>query len=154
MPRLGLYDPIYFDLNCEIFYKEINSAGIHKLVSLPPKDIDWNIKKETRITSDYELFKAEAMVDNNKGGKTKLVAWFSPDLPPNFGPGLFNDLPGMITDISVTELQAGIHYSMKAEKITLKNDLSLQIPLKDLEVITDSELQAIFRKMNSNFRPD
>ncbi len=104
--------------------------------------------------NDYNLQNAKATVENSKGGRIKIVAWFSLDLPTNYDPGLFNGLPGLITNLKITEENFGIYYALNTEKISLKSDLSIIIPFNDLEVITNQELQAIFAKMNGNFKPD
>jgi len=60
---------------------------------------EWTITKETKIIGKYKAIKAtkDRLLDNKK--TIKIIAWFSPEIPNNYGPIGYYGLPGLILEI-------------------------------------------------------
>ncbi|WP_312902591.1 GLPGLI family protein [Chryseobacterium taichungense] len=59
-----------------------------------PNNINWKIKNEFKTVLGFKCQKAET----TKYGRT-WTAWFTTDIPFQFGPYKFNGLPGLITEL-------------------------------------------------------
>lgn len=82
-----------------------------------PNNINWKIKNEFKTVAGYKCQKAETA----KYGRT-WVAWFTVDIPFQFGPYKFNRLPGLITEVYDTK--DNYHYtlySFRKRKYTCKS---------------------------------
>lgn len=80
-------------------------------------NIDWKIIKEFKTVAGYKCQKAET----TKYGRT-WTAWFSPDIPFQFGPYKFNGLPGLIAEVYDTK--DDYHYTLytfRKRKYTCKS---------------------------------
>lgn len=88
--------------------------------------IVWKLEAETKIISNYLCNKASA-VFRGRG----YTAWFTSDLPINFGPWKFNNLPGAILQV----YDDSKTYSWTAIKI-MKNK-------KDKNLVIDRNLKLI-----------
>ena len=80
----------------------------------------WKITTESKMVNTYKCYKATA-IDSALNYKTKkyiiqnITAWFSPEIPYNFGPMGWDGLPGLVLEASKSEKNYFI-----AEKITFK----------------------------------
>ncbi|ROH98271.1 GLPGLI family protein [Chryseobacterium sp. G0240] len=70
-----------------------------------PNNISWKIKNEFKTVAGYKSQRAET----TKYGRT-WIAWFTQDIPFQFGPYKFNGLPGLITEIYDTK--DDYHYTL------------------------------------------
>lgn len=59
-----------------------------------PNTLNWKIKNEFKTVLGFKCQKAETI----KYGRT-WIAWFTTDIPFQFGPYKFNGLPGLITEL-------------------------------------------------------
>lgn len=59
------------------------------------KKIDWLLTNETKIISNYTCVKAKGIFRGRN-----YIAWFTSEIPVQFGPWKFNNLPGLIIQIS------------------------------------------------------
>ncbi|WP_294301841.1 GLPGLI family protein [uncultured Chryseobacterium sp.] len=72
-----------------------------------PNNINWKIKNEFKTVAGYRCQRAEV----TKYGRT-WIAWFTADIPFQFGPYKFNGLPGLITE--VYDSKDDYHYTLYA----------------------------------------
>lgn len=82
-----------------------------------PNNINWKIKNEFKTVAGYKCQRAEV----TKYGRT-WIAWFTTDIPFQFGPYKFNGLPGLIAEIYDTK--DDYHYtlySFRKRKYTCKS---------------------------------
>lgn len=82
-----------------------------------PNNINWKIKNEFKTVAGYKCQKAET----TKYGRT-WVAWFTTDIPFQFGPYKFNGLPGLIAEVYDTK--DDYHYTLytfRKRKYTCKS---------------------------------
>ncbi|WP_027379511.1 GLPGLI family protein [Chryseobacterium daeguense] len=95
-----VYQPM-FDAEFSVI-KNNDKSSISKLYNFPPttviyrldevkNDFSWKIINETKKINNYTCQKAQL---NYKG--RNWVAWFTKDIPLNFGPYVFEGLPGAI----------------------------------------------------------
>lgn len=96
-------------------------------VSADFNNLDWKIKKETKMISGYQCRKAIATIydDPDKNIKKAVTAWFAPELPFQFGPLGHAGLPGLILGLELK------HFYFYADKIELsKKAMKIQRPSK------------------------
>ncbi|BEV05678.1 GLPGLI family protein [Chryseobacterium gambrini] len=72
-----------------------------------PNNINWKIRNEFKTVAGYKCQRAEV----TKYGRT-WIAWFTTDIPFQFGPYKFNGLPGLITE--VYDSKDDYHYTLYA----------------------------------------
>lgn len=101
--------------------------------SLP--DINWQIVSgSNKMIGPYNCEKAEAIFRG-----TEIVAYFAPEVPINFGPWKFKNLPGLILEVQVKNSPLGEHWY--ATKIVYPYIISESIALdkKDKKSMTFRE---------------
>jgi GLPGLI family protein len=74
----------------------------------------WKIGTERRKILDYVCMNATAEVDT----ATRIMAWFTTDIPASMGPAEYHGLPGMILAVELNE----------NERITVATDISFEAP--------------------------
>lgn len=65
--------------------------------------IHWELKNETKIINGYLCYKANyTYIQKWKGNEFpwKVVAWYCPSIPFNYGPIRYSGLPGMILELT------------------------------------------------------
>jgi len=110
--------------------------------------VKWELTQERKKIDNYICYKATTKkeVENSKGkNKVDVIAWFTPELPYNFGPKEYNGLPGLILELQESNL------IIKASKINLSSNKNIQIkkPTKGKK-ITLKEFNALSKKMFEN----
>ena len=123
--------------------QEYDILGEYFLIQNPITE--WKLENESKKIGDYVCFKATTMlniVDKSKA----TIAWYTPDIPVNFGPKLFNNLPGLVLEVNT----GGITF--KAIKIELNPNYELKIekPRKGKKV-TKKEYMDILKKYMPEF---
>lgn len=87
--------------------------------------IQWDVKNVTKNIGDYKCFKAVETEKNfTRSGAIKeeqVVAWFTPDIPLQFGPKNYNGLPGLILQIDKEK------FSILATQVILNPDEKIEI---------------------------
>jgi GLPGLI family protein len=111
--------------------------------------VKWELTQERKKIDSYVCYKATTFkeVENSKGkNKVEVIAWYTTELPYNFGPNEFSGLPGLIL-----ELQEG-NLIIKASKINLINkNVEIKKPIKGKK-ITLQEFNILSKKMYENRR--
>ena len=102
------------------------------------KDLDWKITGETKEIAGYQTRKATTTIDLNDKVKGEITAWFTTDLPYQFGPIDVRGLPGLILGLERN------HYYFYADEINLKEkDLKIKRPTKGKKVSREEYTQYI-----------
>lgn len=111
--------------------------------------VDWTLTQETKQIGSYSCYKAKAIkyIETRKGDKKERVvtAWYTPQIPVNFGPNEYNGLPGLILELSEGNL------TFSATKIVLNTESKVTIhkPKKGRKV-TLEEYNKIVKKMSTD----
>lgn len=107
------------------YYKNIKtkeqyheSSSFDDLSLIEYEDRKWQITQESKRIGNYLCFKAIDI--SNPGQKVNSIAWFTPEIPVNFGPLNFNGLPGLILEVE----------SNKSLIIATKIELNPQVEIK------------------------
>ena len=100
--KLGkeVYQPI-FDCNFSLV-KNNDKSTISKYYSFPPNNIIYKLD-EVKSNFNWEILNETKKINNYTCQKAKLkykgrnwIAWFTKEIPLNFGPYVFDELPGAI----------------------------------------------------------
>ncbi|MFC6098401.1 GLPGLI family protein [Flavobacterium qiangtangense] len=138
----------YFSNGNEII-KKTDYSGKTFNISLE-SNYDWKLSNETKMINNYLCYKATLEAKNYKGAISKVIAWYSPKIPFNFGPKGYSKLPGLILELQdklVTYL---------VSKVQLNNDISNRVNLKkeniiqDDDVISEDKFHEIIEKVKHN----
>lgn len=114
----------YINIKEKISLAEDEIFGKEFLIEEPLKQLNWNLKEESKKIGDYTCFKAELIIpvtDKEKEDyeeflkKEKIkpalfkmdepkdkviVAWYTPEIPVSFGPNNYWGLPGLILELN------------------------------------------------------
>lgn len=124
-------EPIYFNLKTDSLYQERigifnkNKSGYSRFILVEKKpNIKWKITKESQKLLGYTTYKATTTFRGRD-----YIAWFTPDIPYNYGPWKLGGLPGLILKVE-NEL-----FDYEAKRIVLNSDKIPTIPkLKNFEI--------------------
>lgn len=142
--RLELFG-IYYSNKFQTLIKK-NSYGQDFIVDVPK--YKWDITNQSKVINGYKCYKALTIkeTENSKGThKINIIAWFSPEIPFNYGPKEFNGLPGLIF-----ELYEG-NITFKLESLEKIKKIKFEKPTKGKK-ITEKEFKALSKKMYKNRR--
>src|SRR5690606_18245693 len=147
--QMGGNGKIYKNTTDKLLLEEASMYGKDYLIKSELTDFKWEISKESKEILGFEVRKATAVLDDEH--KTKITAWYAPQLKLKTGPEKFWGLPGIIL-----ELESGFEYkdggsegfTYKALKIeVLKEPIDIQMPTKGKKV-TEEELKEILKVQN------
>lgn len=128
----GLY---YIDLEKKKSYHQFSYVTSDLTVTHPINKFDWSISKETKNIQGYRCFKATTTHKPDVGLGGKITAWFTPDIPFQFGPLVYAGLPGLIL-----ELKQG-YYIFTANDIDLsEKEINIK-KLKKGQTVTSQEVE-------------
>ncbi|WP_405610617.1 GLPGLI family protein [Polaribacter sp. Asnod1-A03] len=142
----GGKEEIYTNKNKNLKIKKIDVFGDFFLVNSKFKE-NWKLTQETKKIGKYICFKAFLVKEikgfNNKKSNFITQVWYSPEIPANFGPKGYGNLPGLILELE----QGGIIYY--AQKIELNNKKNIVInPPKKGNIISEEDFSDMFRKID------
>lgn len=104
--------PYYSNNATDTIIKMSRSLGY---ISQP--QLDWQLTNKTKMIGDYKCYRAsikEKLYSRQGYYYYKdVIAWFTPEIPLNFGPKNYKGLPGLILQIEDNE------YTLTATKINL-----------------------------------
>lgn len=132
--RAGV-DPYYTNNATDTIVERSRSLGY---ISRTP--LDWEITNKTKQIGDYTCY--QATVTERRYSRQgdfyyrDVIAWFTPEIPLNFGPKHFKGLPGLILQIEENE------YTLTAIKLNLNpenKDLKIKRLDKNDKVISEEE---------------
>ena len=111
-------------------------------------DYSWTIKSETKTINGFLCYKAEIINQESylhpKG--RHITAWFTNEIPFNFGPKGYSGLPGLILELSENK----ISYIIKEIKLE-KTDLKITPPSGGIK-ITKQKFEEYVRKKVKEFK--
>ncbi|WP_417799910.1 GLPGLI family protein [Tenacibaculum sp.] len=112
----------YNDKKNDVTVNAYSSYGDLYLITYPKTN--WLITNETKIISGYLCRKAITKKTNSKTKKEDIIiAWFTSEIPINYGPVHFSGLPGLILELEFTGKYRlnvkGIRMNIKEEKIKI-----------------------------------
>ena len=141
----GNLGPIYC-LNDSV-YSNINFLG-KNIYQQSAKIIDWKLHEDTKKIDGYLCYKATNVYKVEYGEKVfnhPVVAWFCPELPYQYGPNGYGNLPGLILELQVRNVVFG------ADKIEFTN-----IEPIDFSFLNDAKFYSPEKidKLATDFRPD
>jgi len=116
------------------------------LIKQPP--LKWEVLQESKKIGKFTCYKA--LVTNvYRGKKSFIIAWFTPEIPVNFGPKEYNGLPGLILEV----IHKGLIF--KATRIELNNMISFKMSRKIKKpkkgkIVTKKEFRILFNKATNN----
>jgi GLPGLI family protein len=99
----------------------------------------WILSNNTKKIGQYLCYEATTIVEvkNNKGIFKEIVtAWYTQDIPYNFGPKGYGSLPGLILELSEGS------FKYYASKIKLNTEINLKKP-SEINLINQEELDSI-----------
>lgn len=91
----------YTNKNSKKIVNQKESLGELFLIDIPP--IKWVLTQENKKIGQYTCYKATAtkVIEGRSGESTKnITAWYTPQLPINYGPKDYFGLPGLIIRIN------------------------------------------------------
>ena len=100
--------------------------------------IDWQLTSESKMISGYKCYKATyTYVQKWKGREFpwEVVAWYTPEIPLQYGPIRYSGLPGLILEIS--EDNRGF---VVDEIVFTDEEVTIDMPTEG-EVMTEEELE-------------
>ncbi len=110
------------------------------------KPLKWKLTNKTKKIGNYLCYQATATEElySRKGYfyNEKVIAWFSPEIPLNFGPKFYIGLPGLVLEIQKKK------FSITATKINLNptKEVTFKVPKID-KVITKEESYKRYKEM-------
>lgn len=112
------------------------------------KPLNWKITQETKQVGEYQCYKAitTERLYSRQGHyyNETIVAWFTPEIPLNFGPKSYKGLPGLILEVETPI------YTMTATRINLhpdEKDVKIKRIGENEKVITEEESHARIKEM-------
>ncbi|MDM1521909.1 GLPGLI family protein [Empedobacter stercoris] len=95
------YEPIYVNLKTDSLYQnkiailKKNSSEMKRIIMVEKRPtVNWKITKESQKMLGYTCYKA-----TTKFRGRDYTAWFTPELPYNYGPWKLGGLPGLILKV-------------------------------------------------------
>ena len=109
---------------------------------------NWEIQSETKVIDDKLCYKAISKGNYYYHSKGKLInfdvtAWFCPEIPINAGPVYFNNLPGLILEISYLDVK------LVATSIKFDVDEKLIKQPKGKQIVSYDEYEKLEEEMVS-----
>lgn len=142
MTRLLAGDRKYYrNTNTKEYFDQFE---IDELLIVEADPNEWKITQESKKIGNYLCYKAIKTNTSTKG-KSIDIAWFTPQIPVNFGPSSYFGLPGLILEVSRGKI------TMKATKIELnpKKKIKIKKPTKGRRM-TSEEYREMTRRFFKN----
>ncbi|MBT8318276.1 MAG: GLPGLI family protein [Lutibacter sp.] len=134
----------------EILHEE-NFVGDMFLIKYQPKN--WKITQETKRIGNYSCYKAITIskAKDKKGNEVDKIieAWYTPEIPINFGPKEYNGLPGLILEVQEGKLNivaSKIELNTKEAIVIEKPKRGKKITKEEFKQITKEAASSIFWK--------
>ena len=144
----GGSDILYKNTQENRYVDQKDTMGKIFLVKDNIEPIDWKLEKETKFIGQYQCFKAtytkmvpkpmtfdsasDVVLDDKEPEiiEREVTAWYTPQVPVNSGPEMYQGLPGLILEIHDGKL------NIVCSKIILnpEDEVSIKEPMKGKEV--------------------
>lgn len=116
---LGVY---YSNSNKKKTLAQKNAFGELLLISYEIQN--WELTKETKKIGSFLCYKA-IKKSKNQNSKTIEEVWYTSEIPVQFGPALYNGLPGLVLEVQVGKIR------IIATKVSLNTDQSKIIIIEE-----------------------
>ncbi len=127
----------------------IQKNAIGELYLVKELTKEWELVSETKKIGNYTCYKAieinKLKIENSNHKPT--IAWYSPLIPVNFGPGGYNGLPGLILELHV--MNKLIYRAIKIE-LNPKKSIKIKKPIKG-KIVTNDEFRKILMESVPEF---
>lgn len=110
-------------------------------------EINWELKNETKMVGGYLCRRAVGSINYSGKPKRDIEAWYAPEIPVNFGPLGYSNLPGLILDLT-TDSE---HYYVKEINFNSQGNMEIVRPSKG-EKITYSEFVKMSEEAVTKFK--
>lgn len=143
------YDNIYINKTEDILIEQLYYAFGTLLKLKKASFINWKLTSETKEISGYKCYKATYTYIQKWRGREfpwEVIAWYSPEIPLQYGPIRYSGLPGLILELS--ESNRGFivdKISFSKEKVEIKK------PNKG-ELLTEEEINRRHKKAKEQLR--
>lgn len=125
MGKLHLFTyKVYTDLIDNLMIKQ--PEPFEKEIFLIKTEIgnqQWELTTDSKLVDGHKCYKAILKKDDNQ--KHNVVAWYAPDIPFRFGPIVYNNLPGLILELTLDER---IIIYLTQLNLNSKEDFKFKIP--------------------------
>lgn len=141
----GIY---YYENNSKVTIVEKDFMGDFFLVE--KEKIKWKLTNENRKIGKYNCYRAvsQITVETRKGFKTReIVAWYTPEIPKNYGPKNYNGLPGLILILK----EGNLFFTAAKVELSTKDILEIKKPIKG-EKISEKKYNELVKKVALNRR--
>ena len=149
---LSVVNNIYFNNKENTYYEKRGSDNYIHLAKIDVVKFNWKFENESKKANNLVYRKASAAFSKNNR-EYQVQAWYCPSIPVQFGPGFFNGLPGLITEVYVTSDESEFNYSYILRK--LDNDRKIgdiNPPIDKYNILTEEESEELFSKVNEGFK--
>lgn len=108
---------------------------------------NWMLTSESKLIDNYLCYKATNIytVVNPKGTfKFPVTAWYCPKLPYSYGPSGYGNLPGLILELQIRNVNYGV------KKIEMNSEMNFSTDfLKKATLLTEEELNKKLDEFNN-----
>jgi len=143
------YDNIYINKTEDILIEQLYYAFGMLLKLKKASLIKWKLTTETKEISGYKCYKATyTYIQKWKGREFpwEVIAWYSPEIPLQYGPIRYSGLPGLILELSED------NRGFIVEKISFsKEKIKIKKPNKG-ELLTEKEINRRHKKAKEQLR--
>lgn len=137
----------YFDKKNDAIYIEGKIYDKYTLIKSKASNTKWKITNETKNIGGYNCIKAICVKRKTNSIKSKnytVEAWFTMDIPVNYGPLEYNGLPGLILEVK------SANFTFFVKKIELSNEKINVKKLFSKNIITAEQHQENLKKLRDN----
>lgn len=120
----------YKNLATKKYVNQKDFLGKQFIIRNTLKTINWQKENEVKTIGKYTCFKATAKISKENGETTKVVAWYTVDIPVQEGPGKYWGLPGLILEVQTEDV---VFICTKIE-LDKKDDIVIKKPKKGKKI--------------------
>lgn len=140
----------YTDLEKELLFEQTTFMNEELTIESSLNDLKWELTRDSKKIGEYLCYKAitskKIFDKNNEEINYFFTAWYCPEIPFQYGPFEFNNLPGMILELSNKE------FIYSAKKVILNDKLiEIDAQIKG-KIITREEYDKMGKKMLEKHR--
>ncbi|MFL0353151.1 GLPGLI family protein [Xanthomarina sp. GH4-25] len=160
LPSLDTEEGYIMGSNSSIFpyYTEKSSGKIIEYTThfgkIAMTPLKWHLTGEVKKIGKYTCYQAKSSerLFSRRGFyyNRQVIAWFTPEIPLNFGPKNYIGLPGLVLEIYRDK------FSLKAIEINLNPEEEVKIikPKKNEKIITEEESHAMISEIEAERKKD
>ena len=143
--QMGGESLYYVNIRDNLRLRQKKSFDKDYLVKRKISRLKWKITNDLKTIKGYKCRKATTKVDGKN--INKITAWFSPQLPFQFGPKGYAGLPGLILELKQ------MHWFYYASKIKLKNkSITIEKPSKGKLISREDFLKELEKRKKKRRR--